>query len=369
MTVDGPPSAVEILVVDDQEAVRDVLTRILSAAGYRCATAGSVVEAKAELDRSLPDLVLCDIDMPGESGLVLVEHLHRAAAHVGVLMVTAYDEPAMAELALDHGALGYLIKPFERNEILINVAAALRRCREAKATRSTLDLLETEIARRTTELQQRVAELGAATAAIDRSHEEALRRLALAAELRDPETARHLERMSRYSAALARVAGLPEEACELLRLASPMHDVGKIGIPDDVLLKDGIFTPEDRAVMERHALIGYELLAGSSSPLLQLAAVVALNHHERVDGSGYPNRARGDDIPIEGRIVAIADVFDALTSQRRYKRALSIDEAREVMERDRGAHFDSRLLDLFFDHVDEMEAIRDEWAEVGSAEV
>ncbi|MGK2946947.1 MAG: HD domain-containing phosphohydrolase [Acidimicrobiales bacterium] len=359
----------EILVVDDQEAVRDVLTRILLAAGYRCRTADSVAGAKVELARSAPDLVLCDIDMPGESGLVLVEHLHRSAVDVGVLMVTAYDEPAIAELALDNGALGYLIKPFERNEILINVAAALRRCRESQATRSTLDLLETEITVRTSELQHSLAELGEAAAALDRSHEEALRRLACAAELRDPETARHLERMSRYSAALARVAGLSEDACELLRLASPMHDVGKIGIPDGVLLKEGIFTPEDRAVMERHAVIGHDLLAGSSSPLLQLAAVVALNHHERVDGSGYPNGTPGDDIPVEGRIVAIADVFDALTSQRRYKRALTIDEAREVMERERGAHFDAHLLDLFFDHVDEMEAIRDEWAEVGSTEV
>lgn len=358
----------DILVVDDQAAVRDVLTRILTAAGYRCRSAESVAGAKAELAQSVPDLVLCDIDMPGESGLVLVEHLHRTAVDVGVLMVTAFDEPSIAEQALDHGALGYLIKPFERNEILINVAGALRRCRESRATRSTLDLLETEISARTSELQQSLSELGAAAVALDRSHEEALRRLALAAELRDPETARHLERMSRYSAALARLAGLPEESCELLRLASPMHDVGKIGIPDEVLFKEGLFTPEDRAVMERHAVIGHGLLTGSSAPLLQLAAVVALNHHERVDGTGYPNRLRGDAIPLEGRIVAIGDVFDALTSQRRYKRALTIDEAREVMERERGAHFDAHLLDLFFDHVDEMEAIRVEWAEVAPAE-
>ena len=362
-------SPVDVLVVDDQEDVRVVLARILRAADYQCRVAASVAEAKVELERATPDLVLCDIDMPGESGLRLVEHLHRTASDVPVLMVTAFDDPAMAEVAMDGGAVGYVIKPFERNEILIDVAGALRRKQESVAARSALDQLEVVVAARTAELQSSLRDLEAAADALDRSHEESLRRLACAAEFRDPETARHLERMSRYSAALARMAGESESACELLRLASPMHDVGKIGIPDAILLKQGIFTPEDRLVMERHPGIGHDLLAGSSSPLLDLAAVVALSHHEWVDGTGYPNRSQGDEIPLEGRIVAIADVFDALTSQRRYKAAMTVQEARAVMEAERGTHFDTHLLDLFFDNVAEMEAIKAAWSEPGASDL
>lgn len=357
----------DLLIVDDQSAVRDVLTRILTTAGYRCRSAGSVAKAIAEIDQAEPDLVLCDIDMPGESGLALVSHLRERGGDVAVLMVTAYDDPAIAEVAMDDGAFGYIIKPFERNEILINVAGALRRRAEAVSSRSAYGELERQIEARTAELQASLLTLDQTSAALDRSDEEALRRLACAAEFRDPETARHLERMSRYSALLARAAGLPDDRCELLRLASPMHDVGKIGIPDEVLFKEGIFTPDDRRVMERHAALGHQLLSGSSSPLLELAATVAFTHHEWVDGSGYPNGLRGDDIPIEGRIVAIADVFDALTSQRRYKRAMTIEEAKAIMDAERGAHFDGQLLDLFFEQLPEIEAVRTTWAELSEA--
>ena len=367
MGATGTSRGADVLIVDDQDAVREVLTRILEAVGHRCRSAASVADARIAVETSAPDLVLCDIDMPGESGLSLVEHLQRTWPDVAVLMVTAYDDPAIAEVAMDDGAFGYIIKPFERNEILINVASALRRRDQGMATRSVLGDLEREIGARTAELHSSLQALDQTAAALDRSHEEALRRLACAAEFRDPETAHHLERMSRYSAVLARAAGLSEAECELLRLASPMHDVGKIGIPDEILLKEGVFTPEDRRIMADHPRIGYELLTGSGSPLLDLAATVALTHHERVDGSGYPNGLRGDDIPVAGRIVAITDVFDALTSKRRYKRAMSLVEARELMLSERGAHFDADLLDLFFDHVDEIMQIKAAWAESSAA--
>jgi putative two-component system response regulator len=361
------PRGAEILVVDDQEDVRVVLSRILESAGYPCRRAGSVVEARAVIDAAAPDLVLCDIDMPGESGLVLVDEITRTRPDVAVLMVTAYDDPAVAEVAMDNGAVGYIIKPFERNEILINVAGALRRREQAIATRSELGHLEREVRARTTELRSSLRSLQQTSAALDRSHEEGLRRLACAAEFRDPETAHHLERMSRYAALLGRAAGLSEERCELLRLASPMHDVGKIGISDEVLLKDGIFTLDDRRAMAHHCELGHQLLAGSSSPLLDLAAVVALTHHEKVDGTGYPNGLRGDDIPLDGRIAAIADVFDALTSERRYKPAMSVSAAREVMVSERGTHFDAALLDLFFEQIDELRRIRAESADPSTA--
>lgn len=362
MTTAGEAGA-DILVVDDQAPVRDVLVRILAAAGHRCRTARSVAEARSAIVAGPPQLVLCDIDMPGESGLALAEHLRVDWPEVALVMVTAFDDPAIADEAMDDGAFGYVIKPFERNEILISVAGALRRRTDLLATRSAIGELERQVQARSRELQSSLRALEQTSAALDRSHEEALQRLACAAEFRDPETARHLERMSRYSSTLARAVGLAEEHCELLRLASPMHDVGKIGIPDEVLFKDGIFTPDDRLVMERHPQLGHDLLVGSGSRLLDLAATVALTHHERWDGTGYPNGLAGEAIPLEGRIVAIADVFDALTSQRRYKAAMTTADAMALMARDRGSHFDPLLLDLFFEHIDQVQLIKAAWAE------
>jgi putative two-component system response regulator len=353
----------ELLVVDDQPEVRHVLERILVAGGHRCRTAGSVGEARRAIDAVEPQLVLCDIDMPGESGLVLVEHLARHHPDVAVLMVTAVDDPSVADEALDDGAFGYVIKPFERNEILIGVRAALRRRAAALAERAEREVLTRAVAERTAQLQASLHQLDDASAALGRSEERSLRQLACAAEFRDPETSQHLERMSRYSALLGAAAGLEPERCELLRLASPMHDVGKIGIPDEILLKDGPFTAADRAVMERHPVLGHEILAGGSSPLLEMAALVALHHHEKVDGSGYPSGLRGEDISIEGRIVAVADVFDALTSARRYKGAMTVEAACGVMREGRGTHFDARLLDLFFSCLDEVERIMRRWSE------
>ena len=363
MTAAPAPATVDVLVVDDQEAVRTALARIVAAAGYPCRTAGSVADAVRAIESAVPDVVLCDIDMPGESGLVLVARIQQRWPDIGVLMVTAYDDPAMAEEAMDLGALGYVIKPFERNQIIIQLAGALRHRREALDARTAVDHLQRAIEVRTQELQQSLQQLDHASAALDRSREEELRRLACAAEFRDPETACHLERMSRYCAALGRAHGLSEEHCELLRLASPMHDVGKIGIPDEVLLKEGVFTPEDRKVMERHPKLGFDLLTGSGSPLLELAATVAYTHHEWFDGSGYPRGLVGEDIPIEGRITAIADVYDALMSARRYKRAYTHHEARAIMRGERGTHFDPELLDLFFSCEAEIEDIRHRWSD------
>jgi putative two-component system response regulator len=357
------PATADVLVVDDQEQVRSVLSRILRAGGYQCRTACSVADAIAVIDEVVPDLILCDIDMPDVSGLALVEHMQDAHPDVAILMVTAFDDPAMAETAMDGGALGYIIKPFERNEILINVAGALRHRRRVIEARTTMGALQRTIADRTAELQASLSQLDQTAAALDRTHEEELRRMACAAEFRDPETACHLERMSRYAALLARALGFPDDRCEMIRLASPMHDVGKIGISDEVLLKEGIFTPDDRRAMEQHPRLGYELLTGSGSELLELAATVAYTHHEWFDGSGYPRHLAGEDIPIEGRIVAIADVYDALTSARRYKAAFAPERARELMLRESGTHFDGDLLDRFFAQAEGLARIREEWSD------
>ncbi len=183
---------------------------------------------------------------------------------------------------------------------------------------------------------------------------EVVRRLSMAVEYRDDDTGQHIDRVSRYSGLLARRAGLDAALWEPMRFASPLHDAGKVSIPDAVLLKPGKLTPEERAVMETHAHIGYELLRGSASPTLDLAATIAWTHHEKYDGSGYPRGLAGEAIPIEGRIVAIVDVFDALTSDRVYRPAFPIEEALGMMRRDRGTHFDPQLFDVFLEYVGEM---------------
>jgi diguanylate cyclase (GGDEF)-like protein len=202
------------------------------------------------------------------------------------------------------------------------------------------------------DLDQAIAELRRSEAELHVSREEMIRRLAWAIEFRDVETGRHTERMGRYCFVLARRLGLDEDYCDLIRVASGLHDIGKIAIPDRILLKTSKLTAEKRALAERHTVIGKTILAGSASPLLDLAATIALTHHEWFDGTGYPNGLRGEQIPLEGRIAAVADVFDALTNDRPYRAAFSSEEAFELMARERGRHFDPMLLDLFFDSAE-----------------
>jgi putative two-component system response regulator len=195
------------------------------------------------------------------------------------------------------------------------------------------------------------------------AQEDTVERLSIAAEFRDDETARHVQRMSRYTSLLAARAGEHAERVEMVRIASVMHDVGKIGIPDSILLKPGKLTPEERRIMEQHSEIGYRILSGSRSEVLTLAAQIAWTHHERVDGNGYPRRLGDDAIPLEGRMAAIADVFDALTSHKVYKKAFPLGQAVDVMREGRGSHFDADLLDLFLDSMDEVIRIKERFAD------
>jgi putative two-component system response regulator len=211
---------------------------------------------------------------------------------------------------------------------------------------------------RTKALQNATAALERAKAELDRAQRETIERLTRAAEFRDDETAAHLQRMSHYSRLLARRKGLDDYTAELIRVASPMHDVGKIGIPDSILLKPGKLTLEEYEIMKQHAEIGYRILSGSDSPLLELAASIARSHHEKWNGGGYPRGLAGADIPIEGRIVAVADVFDALTSRRPYKPAWSLADAIALLQAGRGEHFDPELIDLFIGGMDDVLAIK-----------
>jgi putative two-component system response regulator len=356
MLSDGPTE--RVLIVDDEDQIRTLLARLLGTHGYECETAESAAEARRMLKETSYGLVLSDVNMPGESGLDFTREVLAQYRDTAVVMVSGMDDPSYAEVATEHGAYGYILKPFKPNELLINVGNAFRRRALEIENRGHRDRLEQTVLERTAALRKTIQQLETSDAELRRLREETIRRLSWAAEFRNQETGEHIIRMSLYCALLARLAGVDKDSTEMIRIASPMHDVGKIGIPDRILLKPGRLTDDERTVMEGHAEMGHRILAGSQVELLDLAALMALTHHERIDGTGYPAGLRGDEIPLEGRITAIADVFDALTSNRIYRPAFQPDEARTMMLGARGTHFDAELLDLFFGSYDDVLEIR-----------
>lgn len=355
-----------ILVVDDEEPIRRLLGYLLQTHGYPVALAADAREARRQLEERTFALILCDVNMPGESGMDLVQHVLTEYPYTAAIMVTGLDSPVLANAALDMGAFGYVIKPFEANEVLINVANAFRRRRLEIENRAHRQNLEDIVRTRTMALQQALEWLERSEKELRLSREETIQRLAIAAEFRDSSTAKHIQRMSHYCELLARKIGLSADRCDLIRTASPMHDIGKIGTPDHVLLKPGKFTPEEFNVIAQHAEIGYRILSGSDAELLKVAAVIAWTHHERWDGSGYPRGLKGEGIPIEGRIAAIADAFDALTTERVYKPAFELDHAVDLMLKHRGEHYDPDLLDVFLSSMEDVKKIHERYADLAN---
>jgi putative two-component system response regulator len=340
-----------ILVVEDDPQDQKLLVRLLDGAGYGCSVAGDAPDARRLLARESFDLVLADVNLPGESGLKLVQHVLGEFPETAAVMVTGMDDPGIANTAIEIGTYGYVIKPFTANEILIAVKNALSRRRleiENSAQRETLEQI----------VRARTAALERSAKRLKLSREETVRRLSRAVEYRDEETGGHTERMSAYCAMLAAKLGLDVES---IRIASPMHDVGKVALPDHILLRPGALTPDEREEMERHTWIGHQILSGSGSALLELGATIALTHHEKWDGTGYPRRLAGNAIPLEGQVAAVADVFDALTSDRPYRQAFPIDRAVDIMRSESGGHFDPRLVDLFLENVDEIVDLRERY--------
>ncbi len=343
-----------ILVVDDEAPIRDLLVRILSRHGYESRGVASAAEARAALREDTYEAILSDVLMPGESGLTLLQSLSEAAPNVPVVMVSGMDDPELAQIAGELGAYGYVTKPFQPTQVVITLANAIRTAqleRENSAYRNELQGLVRE---RTADLARALRELEVADASLREASVETIQILAQAVEGRDIETGQHIARMSRYATLLARHCGLDETECERIRMASPMHDLGKIGIADGILFKPGPLTPGEFEVIKQHAELGYAILAKSDHPLLQLAASIARSHHERWDGSGYPRGLAGTGIPQEGRITAVADVFDALVSRRVYKSAFPVEQAADVIRRGRATHFDPEVVDAFDEHLDEL---------------
>ena len=336
---DTPAGTLAVVVIDDSRSSLDHLAGLVTALPG-CAPHPFLSSAQA-LDwcqRHEPDLVLVDYQMPPPDGLAFIEAFRRQAgcAEVPVVMITSHNDRTLRHMALGLGATDFLNKPVDEYEFLARARNLL------KLRRSHLVLCNRS--------QWLADEVRKATLAMALRERETILFLSRAAEHRDPETGDHLVRMAAYSRLIAEALGLPGEEVELIHAAAPMHDIGKIGIPDQILLKPGRLMPDEMRVMQQHTVIGHEILAGSTAPLLRTACAIAVSHHERFDGGGYPHGLAGAEIPLVGRITALADVFDALCSVRPYKPAWPLERAHDYVVRNRGLHFDPACVDAFLQH-------------------
>lgn len=353
-----PRRLAELLIVDDDEALRRWAERVMRRKGYVCDSAANAADARRRLEHGAYALVLLDVNMPGESGLELLSSIRSNHPTTAVVMVTGEDDPQLALSAIELGAYGYVVKPVGTGELLINVVNALHRRERERASERMMETLQDVVADRTQRLEEALQDLQLSHNQVWVSQAETIFRLARLVEFRDEDTGHHLQRMSSYCEILARAVRLPSDRCELVRLSSQLHDVGKVAISDTILLKRGKLTGEERKTIETHAEIGHRMLAGSISEVVQLGALIALSHHEHWDGGGYPQGLAGEQIPLEGRIAAVADVFDALTSNRVYRPAFPVGLAIETMHAERGTHFDPEIFDAFIAAMPEVESVR-----------
>ncbi|HEY6822040.1 MAG TPA: HD domain-containing phosphohydrolase [Burkholderiales bacterium] len=346
-----PASRNTIMVVDDQSTGRAILEQVVMGLDDRVRVEAFArpVDAVVWAARHVADLVLVDYMMPDMDGIEFVKRLRSLPGyeHVPMVMVTVHDDRKVRYAALDAGITDFLTKPVDARECLARCRNLLTLRRQQLALEDRRRLLEHMVEDATREVRER--------------EKETLLRLARAGEFRDEETGYHLIRMSRYSRLIATAIGLDRDEAETIELASPLHDIGKIGIPDGILLKPAPLDSEEWGVMRRHPVIGHEILKGSASKYVRMGALIALGHHEKYDGSGYPNGLVGEHIPLCARIVAVADVYDALTSVRPYKVAWSAEQAYEYLLAQRGKHLDPRLVEAFAGAKQEVSAIQNEW--------
>ncbi len=333
-----------ILVVDDEPYICVAISRWLENDGYESACATSVDDALKLLDKEFFELLILDILMPGKSGMDLLRLVRKELPDMAVMMATGVEDRTVAIEALQLGAYGYMIKPFGRNEFQINISSVLERRRLAIEGRNYEKRLEADVLARTEKVRQR--------------EEELVFRLLRASEFRDDETEDHVRRIGLFSSAVARELCWGQDDVDNIKLAAPMHDVGKIGIAERVLLKPAKLTKKEFEQVKKHSEIGSDILGDTDIPLLQFASAVALHHHEKWNGTGYPEGLRQDEIPEAARIVAIMDVYDSLVSERVYRTAYSEKDALTLMKKERGKHFDPLIFQCFMDLLPEIREIR-----------
>jgi two-component system response regulator RpfG len=333
-----------VVIVDDESTGRTILQKIiqkidndLDVRGFNCAE-----QALDWLENNQADLIITDYRMPVINGVQLIERVRcmRDLESVPIMMITVVSEKAVRYEALEAGATAFLNRPIDQIECRTSCRNLLKMQEQQSVIRDKADWLARQV--------------DVATQQVALRERETLLRLGRAGEYRDTDTGNHVVRMARYAKMIAEELGFSQRESDDIEYAAPMHDIGKIGVPDHILKKPGSLSKDEWQIMQQHTLIGHSILTNSQSRYIQLGAVIALNHHERYDGTGYPNGLKGRDIPLEARIVAVADVFDALVSERPYKKPWPIEEALQRIKLDSGRHFDPQCVQAFFNRIDDV---------------
>jgi len=343
-----------ILVVDDEPLNLQLLKAMLMPLGYDVALAENGGECLRKVREFRPDVILLDVMMPGMDGFEVVKVLKEdeETRIVPVVMVTALREVEDRVRALESGADDFLTKPVDKTELRARVRSLLKVKEYNDHMINYQKKLEEEVARRTKELRRAFQKIKLAS--LDTIH-----RLSRAAVYKDEGTGAHIQRMAQYAAEIARGLELDEDTVETVLYAAPMHDIGKIGIPDRILLKPGKLDAGDWETMKTHTIIGAKILEGSDAEFIKMGATIALTHHEKWNGGGYPRGLAGTDIPLAGRVTAVADVFDALLSRRPYKEPIPFDEAVEIVGRGKGSHFDPEIVEVFLNITDRLFEVKE----------
>lgn len=352
-----------ILIVDDEEMNREFMSAVFKSCGYAYKTAKTGLEALDKIKEFLPDLVLLDVMMPDMDGYETCRRLREdpSTCHIPIIIVTALADRESKIMGLDAGANDFVTKPIDRRELMVRTKNLLKVKEFEDFLQNYNKILEEEVGKKTAELSSAFQSLDRAYKKVKEGYIDTIQRLTIVSEYKDEETATHIRRVGHYCSLLARHLGWSGEDAEKIFYASPMHDMGKIGIPSDLLLKRGRLTTEEFSLMKTHTLIGGNILHDSTSVFLQMAEQIALSHHERWDGGGYPKGLKGEGIPIEGRIMNIADQYDAIRSHRPYKRGYSHENVVKILTKGDGRtmpeHFDPQVLAAFKDLADEFNEI------------
>ena len=342
-----------ILIVDDQPQNIELLEAYLFPDSYKIVTASNGKEALEILLTNQIDLVLLDVMMPNMDGFEVIRRIRiiDGLQQLPIILVTALRETEDRIRGIEAGCDDFISKPVEKNELVSRVRSLLKVKAYNDLKSNYQKELEIEVTKRTEELRNALDKL-------EKASLDTIFRLSVAAEYKDEETGLHVKRMSLYAEAIARQMGFDEHNARTIRYAAVMHDIGKIGIPDKILLKSGKLDVEEWKIMKNHSIIGAKILKDSDAEFIKVGESIALNHHEKWDGSGYPNALKGTEIPIEARIATITDVFDALLSKRPYKESFSIEKAEEIIKEGSGTHFDPKVVDAFFAIKDEIFSIK-----------